>query len=289
MFMPVTDPAISLTQAIEITKTQNRAIKTFPEVASVVAKISARGDVDGPRAGEHDRDDRESEAGGRMATGHDTGEAHRRARRGHHVARGLQHLTQPIINRINMLTTGIRSEVGVKVFGSDLNVLQEARSGHRGDALRRIRGRPTSTGAGDGSAVPGYPGDARPRRGTHHVGAIQASSRPRSVRRNLTADDRGRQRFPVRVRYAPEYRTRAQALGGRPRHGAEWHADPARAARRDPERQRPSMISGEERAAGVTVLLNVRGRDVGSFRRRGAPGDRRDGVASRLVRQWSGQ
>ena len=28
--------------------------------------------------------------------------------------------TQPIINRINMLTTGIRSEVGVKLFGSDL-------------------------------------------------------------------------------------------------------------------------------------------------------------------------
>src|SRR2546422_10628238 len=40
MFMPVTDPAISLTQAIEIAKTQNRAIQTFPEVASVVAKIS---------------------------------------------------------------------------------------------------------------------------------------------------------------------------------------------------------------------------------------------------------
>src|SRR5436309_2952613 len=40
MFMPVTDPAISLTQAIEITKKQNQAIQTFPEVASVVAKIS---------------------------------------------------------------------------------------------------------------------------------------------------------------------------------------------------------------------------------------------------------
>src|SRR5204862_6523719 len=33
--------------------------------------------------------------------------------------------TQPIINRINMLTTGIRSEVGAKVFGNDLQVLQE--------------------------------------------------------------------------------------------------------------------------------------------------------------------
>ena len=32
--------------------------------------------------------------------------------------------TMPIINRIDMLTTGIRSEVGVKVFGSDLATLE---------------------------------------------------------------------------------------------------------------------------------------------------------------------
>ena len=45
--------------------------------------------------------------------------------------------TQPIINRINMLTTGIRSEVGVKVFGNDLKVLEErARALSRGDAAR---------------------------------------------------------------------------------------------------------------------------------------------------------
>src|SRR5207247_9792882 len=40
MFMPVTGPAISLSQAIEITKKQNQAIQAFPEVASVVAKIA---------------------------------------------------------------------------------------------------------------------------------------------------------------------------------------------------------------------------------------------------------
>src|SRR5213076_3463229 len=44
MFMPVTDPAISLTQAIEITKKQNAAIRAVPEVAAVVAKI-ARADT----------------------------------------------------------------------------------------------------------------------------------------------------------------------------------------------------------------------------------------------------
>src|SRR5207244_11294895 len=44
MFMPVTDPAISLPQAIAITKTQNAAIARAPEVAAVVAKI-ARADT----------------------------------------------------------------------------------------------------------------------------------------------------------------------------------------------------------------------------------------------------
>src|SRR5258705_7058864 len=40
MFMPITDPAISLAQAIDITKKQNAAILAVPEVAGVVAKIS---------------------------------------------------------------------------------------------------------------------------------------------------------------------------------------------------------------------------------------------------------
>src|SRR5256712_8349719 len=40
MFMPVSDPAISLPQAIAVTKKQNEAIQNVPEVASVVAKIS---------------------------------------------------------------------------------------------------------------------------------------------------------------------------------------------------------------------------------------------------------
>src|SRR4029450_4903209 len=39
MFMPVTDPAIALSQAIEMTQKKNAAIQQFPEVASVVAKI----------------------------------------------------------------------------------------------------------------------------------------------------------------------------------------------------------------------------------------------------------
>src|SRR5260370_17534401 len=47
--------------------------------------------------------------------------------------------TQPIVNRIDMLTTGIRSEIGVKLFGSDLNVL-EGKSRAIADAVRTVRG-----------------------------------------------------------------------------------------------------------------------------------------------------
>src|SRR5207237_5896794 len=40
MFMPITDPAIALAQAIKITQKHNAAIQQFPEVAAVVAKIA---------------------------------------------------------------------------------------------------------------------------------------------------------------------------------------------------------------------------------------------------------
>src|SRR6185503_17949671 len=47
--------------------------------------------------------------------------------------------TQPIVNRINMLTTGIHSEVGVKIFGNDLQVLEE-RAGAVAEVVRSIPG-----------------------------------------------------------------------------------------------------------------------------------------------------
>ena len=52
--------------------------------------------------------------------------------------------TMPIINRIDMLSTGIRSEVGVKIYGSELPVLEET---------ARQRGGCSSHGAGRGERV----------------------------------------------------------------------------------------------------------------------------------------
>src|SRR5436309_961604 len=214
MFMPVTDPAISLTQAIEIVKTQNAAIGKFPEVASVVAKI-ARADTSTDPAPVNMTETIVSlkpESAWRPGMTREKliGEMDAAT-----TLPGVSNIwTQPIINRINMLTTGIRSEVGVKVFGNDLQALQE-RARAVADALRQI------PGAADvyPEQVTGAPyldirvnREAAARYGIT-VGAIQDVVETAVGETNLTLTIEGRQRFPVRVRYAPEYRASAQALG----------------------------------------------------------------------------
>src|SRR5437879_10130810 len=199
--------------------------------------------------------------------------------------------TQPIINRINMLTTGIRSEVGVKVFGSDLNVLEE-RARAVADVLRKI------PGAADvyPEQVTGAPYlDIHVNRETAArygitVGAIQDVIETAVGETNLTVTIEGRQRLPVRVRYAPEYRASAQALGSvlvTAPSGTQMPLAQLAAIR---SVSGPSMISGEHGLLVVTVLLHGRGRDVGSF-----VDEARD-VIARTVQlppgsyvEWSGQ
>jgi Cu(I)/Ag(I) efflux system membrane protein CusA/SilA len=165
-----------------------------------------------------------------------------------------------------MLTTGIRSEVGVKVFGSDLTVLQE-RAGAVADALRKIRG------AADVYAeqVTGAPYlDVRVNRQAAArygitVGAIQDVIETAVGETNLTLTIEGRQRFPVRVRYAPEYRASAQALGGVLVTAPNGTQVPLAQVADIRQVSGPAMVSSENGLLVVTVLLNVRGRDVGSF------------------------
>jgi Cu(I)/Ag(I) efflux system membrane protein CusA/SilA len=214
MFMPITDPAISLPQAIEITRKQNAAIQSVPEVAAVVAKIS-RADTSTDPAPINMTETvvnlkPESQWRRGMTRERIIGELDAAA-----TMPGVSNIwTQPIINRINMLTTGIRSEVGVKVFGDDLKVLEE-RARAVAEVLRKV------PGAADvyPEQVTGAPyldirvnREAAARYGIT-VGAIQDVIETAVGESNLTLTIEGRQRFPVRVRYAPQYRSDAQSLG----------------------------------------------------------------------------
>src|SRR5437867_1188262 len=266
MFMPVTDPSIGLGQAVEIARKQNAAIRTFPEVASVVAKV-ARADTSTDPAPVNMTEtvvslkpEREWRPG--MTREKLIGELDEAT-----TLPGVSNIwTQPIINRINMLTTGIRSEVGVKVFGNDLNVLQE-RARAVADVLRTIRG------AADvyPEQVTGAPyldvrvnREAAARYGIT-VGAVQDVIETAVGETNLTLTIEGRQRFPVRVRYAPQYRADAHTLGSVLVTAPNGLQVPLGQLAEIRPVSGPAMISSENGLLVVTVLLNVRGRDVGSF------------------------
>ncbi|HYE94087.1 MAG TPA: CusA/CzcA family heavy metal efflux RND transporter [Terriglobales bacterium] len=291
MFMPVTDPAIGLQQAIDITKKQNAAIARVPEVAGVVAKI-ARAETSTDPAPVNMTEtvvslkpEREWRAG--MTRDKLIGELDEAV-----ALPGVANIwTQPIINRINMLTTGIRSEVGVKVFGSDLNVLQE-RARAVAEVLRAI------PGAADvyPEQVIGAPyvdirvnREAAARHGIT-VGAVQDVIETAVGETNLTLTIEGRQRYPVRVRYAPEYRSSVQALGSVLVTGPNGVQVPLAQVAEIRTVEGPSMIGSENGLLVVTVLLNVRGRDVGGFIE-----EARRAVAERVALpagsyvEWSGQ
>src|SRR5262249_39907822 len=115
--------------------------------------------------------------------------------------------TQPIRNRIDMLSTGVRTQVGVKVFGADLATI-EKKAAEIERVLRGVRGSTDLyaekiTGATyleirlNRTAAARY-GIA--------VGDAQDVIETAVGGKNLTFTIEGRQRFPVRVRYARDFR-----------------------------------------------------------------------------------
>ena len=174
--------------------------------------------------------------------------------------------TMPIINRIDMLTTGIRSEVGVKIFGTDLTEL-EGLARKVADTVRRVPGAsnvyPEQVTSGQYLNIEVDRGAAA--RYGIGVGDIQQVIETAIGETTLTTTIEGRQRFPVRVRYAPEYRADPQALGQILVAASNGAQIPLSQVARIEHARGPAMISSENGLLLATVLLNVQGRDVGGF------------------------
>ncbi|HEX3553841.1 MAG TPA: efflux RND transporter permease subunit [Thermoanaerobaculia bacterium] len=273
MFMPVTSNAVSLTEAVEIMKRQDAVLRSFPEVASVIGKV---GRVESPldpapinmyetlvelKDREHWRPDLTRDALIAEMTEKS-------------LMPGVTTIwQQPIRNRIDMLATGIPTQVGIKVFGPDLAVL-ERKAREVAEAVREVRG-----------AVDVYPEqilgtpyleievdrDAVARYGAT-VADVEEVVEAAIGGMDLTTTIEGRNRFAVRVRYARELRDDLGAIrrvlvpvrspvGG----GSGMTQVPLAELASIRLRPGPSMISSENGLLRARIFLNVRGRDVGSF------------------------
>lgn len=266
MYMPVTDPAISIDEALKITSKQDEILKTFPEVEWAVGK-SGRAETSTDPAPVnmnetivHLKPPEQWRTG--MTREKLVAEMDEKLR-----MPGVTNIwTQPIINRIDMLTTGIRSQVGIKIFGNDLKSLEET-SRRIAEVVKTVPG-----------AVDVYPEQisgapyvdikinrtAAARYGID-VSTIQDVIEKGIGETNLTVTIEGRRRFPVRVRYAPQFRGSAQAIGEIPISSSSGAPIPLAQLAEIRTVEGPTMISSENGLLRGTVLLNVRGRDVGSF------------------------
>ncbi|HKV39984.1 MAG TPA: CusA/CzcA family heavy metal efflux RND transporter [Blastocatellia bacterium] len=266
MFMPVTDPAISIDEALKVMQRQDTIIKSFPEVEWVVGKAGRAETSTDPAPVNmnetivHLKPETTWPPG--MTKDKLVAEMDEKLQ-----MPGVTNIwTQPIQNRIEMLSTGIRTQVGVKIFGADLNTLEEE-SRQVAAVLKSI---PGATGVYP-EQVTGTPyidiQVNRPAAAKYgiDVAAIQSVISSGIGETNLTMTIEGRRRFPVRVRYAPEFRTSPQALGQLPVAAPGGAQIPLSQLATIQAVSGPSMISSENGLLRGLVTTNVSGRDAGSF------------------------
>ena len=266
MFMPIADASISLPQNIEYAKRQDKVLESFPEVAYVAAKI-ARAESSTDPAGlnmtetiVHLKPRDQWRPGMTLAK--------LKSAMDHAVSLpGVANIwTQPIINRIDMLTTGIRSEIGVKVFGSDLIEL-EAKAREIADAVRTVKG---ASDIYPEQVTGGLYLDIKPNREAAarygiDVGEVQNVIETAIGENNLTTTIEGRRRFPVRVRYAPEFRRNPGDIANVLVTGANGAQIPLGQVADIRQVSGPAQINSENGLLEVSVLMNARGRDAGSI------------------------
>jgi Cu(I)/Ag(I) efflux system membrane protein CusA/SilA len=266
MYMPVTDPTISVDEALRILSRQDEILKTFPEVEAAVGKAGRADTSTDPAPVNmnetivHLKPIEQWRAG--MTREKLISEMNEKL-----TMPGVTNIwTQPIQNRIDMLSTGIRSQVGIKIFGNDIKTLEELSRrlaevviqvpGAKDVYAEQISGAPYIDIHINRSAAARYGID---------VGTILDVIEKGIGETNLTVTIEGRRRFPVRVRYAQQYRSSAAALGEIPIASPSGASIPLAQLAEIRTVEGPTMISSENGLLRGTVLLNVRGRDVGSF------------------------
>jgi Cu(I)/Ag(I) efflux system membrane protein CusA/SilA len=213
LYMPTTLPGVSVARAREILRVQNTVLKTFPEVEHVWGKAGRANTATDP-------------AGLDMFETTVTLKPESQWREGMTYDRLIAEMdakvkltgvtnawTMPIKGRIDMLATGIRTPVGIKIFGPDLAELERLGKAVE-QSVQMVRG---TRSAFAERAVSGYYLDididraAAARHGLN-VGDVQTVIATAIGGMTITQTVEGRERYGVRVRYPQELRDTPEKL-----------------------------------------------------------------------------
>jgi Cu(I)/Ag(I) efflux system membrane protein CusA/SilA len=213
LFMPTTVPGVAIAQAIDIMKYQDSILASFPEVERVLGKVGRAGTATDPAP----LDMYETTITLRPEEEWRPGMTYDGLLAAMDSAVRLTGVTNawtmPIKGRIDMLATGIRTAVGIKIFGPDLDTLQAL-----GERVERIMQEvPGTRSAFAERGVSGYYVDIdidRPEAARYglNVGEIHAAIMSSVGGMNAAMTVEGRERYSVNVRYPRELRDDVQKI-----------------------------------------------------------------------------
>jgi Cu(I)/Ag(I) efflux system membrane protein CusA/SilA len=266
-YMPTTLPGLSITKAAELVQTQDKIIKSFPEVESVWGKAGRASTATDPAPTEMFETviNLKPESDWRPGMTVDKLIAE--------MDKALQFpgvsnaWTMPIRARIDMLSTGIRTPVGVKVFGKDLGEIENL-SRQIEAVIRKV---PGTTSAYAERVIGGYYLNVDPDRtqlaryglmvdDVQNVIATALGAEP------VTTTVEGRERYSVSVRYPRDFRSDPQAIASQvllplPDGGTVPLGEVAKLSLAPG----PSSIRTENAQLAGYIYVDFRDRDLGGY------------------------
>ncbi|MBS1511673.1 MAG: efflux RND transporter permease subunit [Bacteroidetes bacterium] len=265
LFMPVTLPDVSNSEAKRLLQVQDKIISTVPEVSHVLGKAGrANTATDNSPVSMIEtiillkpknewrkgmtKDDIINELNAKLQ-----------------IPGITNGWTQPIINRINMLSTGIRTDVGLKVYGQNLDTIyafaQTIKKQLEGiDGVKDLYVEPITGGKYIDIVI------KRDEIGRYGLSVDDVNLVIESALggMKLTTTIEGRQRFSVNARYGQDFRNNLESLKRLQVQTMSFGPIPLEAVADIKITDGPPMINSENAMLRGTVLFNVRERDLGS-------------------------
>lgn len=264
LFMPVTLPDVSNGEIKRILQVQDKIIKSVPEVESVLGKAGRANTATDNSPMSMIETIIMLKPKSEWRKGIDKKDIIKELDTKLQIPGVVNGWTQPIINRINMLATGIRTDVGIKVYGQNL------------DTIARVSERVKM-------ALEGTPGVSDlfvdPITGGKYLDVDV--NRSELARYGLTVDDvnqtvefalggasigntvEGRRRFSISVRMAQDYRNSVERIKRIPLQSPTFGEVPLSSVADIKFVDGPPMISSENALLRGAVMFNIRDRDMG--------------------------
>jgi copper/silver efflux system protein len=265
LYMPSALPGISPGKAAQVLQQTDKLIAAFPEVRSVFGKIGRADTATDPAPLEMVETTIQLKPRSEWRSGMTPEKLVEELDRTVRLP-GLSNLwVPPIRNRIDMLATGIKSPVGIKIAGNDLAEIEQiAQSVER--VVRDVPGVSSvlAERVQGGRYIDIKVDRAAAARYGMNVSDVQSVVSSAIGGENIGETIEGRQRFPINLRYPREMRDSVENLRGLPVVTQRGAQIPLSAVASVAITDGPPMIRSENARLAGWVYVDIRGRDLGS-------------------------